>query len=104
MLDSSGAFGAGRAARPQPGEPDISALARVHGVACIERLVRILDGADAAAAVEAAKLLLDRGYGRLLQPLAFDTAGITVEVGVGAGEAEHPHRANGEDRTSWNAG
>jgi hypothetical protein len=96
MLDSSGAFGAGRSS----GEPDISTLARVHGVACIERLVQILDGADAAAAVAAARELLDRGYGRSLQPLAFDAAGITIEVDAG-GESKEPHRSNDESHTSW---
>jgi hypothetical protein len=99
MLDSSGAFGPGRSARPLPGEPDIGALARVHGVVCIERLVRILDGPDAAAAVEAARELLDRGYGRSLQPLAFDADGITVEVSTSA-EPDAPCRANGET-TAW---
>jgi hypothetical protein len=103
MLDSSGAFGPGRSARPLLGEPDISALARVHGVAAIERLVRILDGPDDAAAVAAARELLDRGYGRPLQPLAFDATGITIGVDAG-GEPEEPHRPNGESRTSWNAG
>jgi hypothetical protein len=101
MLDASGTFGPGRFARQPPGEPDIGALARVHGVACIERLVRILDGPDAAAAVEAARELLDRGYGRPPQPLAFDAPGITVEVNAGA-ESAAPHRSNGEGRASWN--
>jgi hypothetical protein len=99
MFDSSGVFGAGRSS----GEPDISALARVHGVACIERLVRILDGPDATAAVAAARELLDRGYGRALQLLAFDADGITIEVSAGA-EPEPLHRANGETGASWNAG
>jgi hypothetical protein len=63
MLDSSGSFGAGRSARPPSGEPDIGALARAHGVACIEVLVAALDGSDVGAAVEAAKTLLNLGYG-----------------------------------------
>jgi hypothetical protein len=63
MFDSSGSFGAGRSARPPLGEPDIRALARVHGVAAIERLVAALDGPDVAAAIEAAKVLLYLGYG-----------------------------------------
>jgi hypothetical protein len=103
MLDSSGAFGAGRSAGSPQGGPDISALARVHGVACIERLVRILDGPDATAAVAAACELLDRGYGRPLQPLAFDAGGITVEVDTGAEGQEAPRagRANGKGSTAW---
>jgi hypothetical protein len=81
--------------------PDIAALARVHGVAAIQRLVQVLDGTDAAASVEAAKLLLAYGHGLPPQPLAFDGTGITVEVNTGA-EAEQPHRANGET-TTWAA-
>jgi hypothetical protein len=63
MLDSSGSFGAGRSARPPSGERDISVLARMHAVACIEVLVAALDGSDVGAAVEAAKTLLALGYG-----------------------------------------
>ena len=91
MLDSSGAFGAGRSS----GEPDISALARVHGVACIERLVQILDGPDATAAVEAARLLLDRGFGRPLQQIAFGTDGVHVELNTSA-DADPHTRPDGE--------
>jgi hypothetical protein len=63
MLDSSGSFDAGRSARPPLGEPDIGALARRHGVACIEVLVAALNGPDALASIEAAKALLELGYG-----------------------------------------
>jgi hypothetical protein len=99
MLDSSGAVGAGRPTRPPRGDPDISALARVHGVACIERLVRILDGTDVRASVEAAKIILDRGYGAPSQPLVFDAKGVCVEVDT-SGESEEAgrYRMNGEAR------
>jgi len=103
MLDSSGAFGAGRSAGSPQDAPDISALARVHGVACIERLVRILDGADAAAAVEAARLLLAYGEGLPAQPLSIAAGGIHIELNAGAGP-EEPHRANGESANPWAAG
>jgi len=63
MFDFSGSFGAGRSARPPPGEPDIGALARRHALACIDRLAAALNGTDALAAVEAAKTLLNLGYG-----------------------------------------
>jgi hypothetical protein len=63
MLDSSGSFGAGRSARPPLSEPDAGALARLYGAACIEVLVAALYGTDVAAAVEAAKTLLNLGYG-----------------------------------------
>jgi hypothetical protein len=96
MLDSNGAYNAGRSAGSDVG-PDIGALARVQGIAAIKRLVEILDGKDAAAAVEAAKALLDRGYGAPLQRVAFDGEGICVEVGT-SGETAEPTvgRSNGE--------
>jgi hypothetical protein len=82
----------------------LTTLARQHTARCVSRLAEILNGDDQAAAVAAARELLDRGYGRPLQPLAFDTTtGITVEVTTGA-EAEQPHSANGEGHASWNAG
>jgi hypothetical protein len=70
----------------------------------ITRLAEILDGDDPAAAVAAARELLDRAYGRPPQSLAFDTTGIAVGVEVSTGaEAEGPHRANGQGHASWNA-
>jgi hypothetical protein len=63
MLDSSGSFGAGRSARPPLGEADIGALARRHAGACIEVLVAALHGTDVLASIEAAKTLLNLGYG-----------------------------------------
>lgn len=63
MLDRSGSFDAGRSARPSQGELDISALARLHGVTCVEILVAALRGTDVLASIEAAKALLYLGYG-----------------------------------------
>jgi hypothetical protein len=82
MLDSNGAFGTCPSPGPSKG-PDISSIARVHGVAAIKRLVEILDGTDVRASVKAAKIILDRGYGAPSQPLVFDTNGIAVEVSAG---------------------
>jgi hypothetical protein len=99
MFDSNGAFSTGPSAGPSAG-PDISAIARVHGVAAIKRLVEILDGTDVRASIEAARIILDRGYGAPSQPLVFDTNGIAVEVSAGD---ERP-RANGKDaggHTAW---
>jgi hypothetical protein len=73
----------------------LATLAQQHTSRCIARLATILDGPDATAAAEAARELLDRGYGKPLQPLAFDADGIAVEVNA-TGEAEaRRHRANG---------
>jgi hypothetical protein len=73
-------------------QPDI-ALARVHGVAAIERLVQILDGPDAAVSVRAAEVLLNRGFGLPVQQVVFDEGGIAISV----------EAANGEGRAKWGA-
>jgi hypothetical protein len=86
-----------------PAGPDIAALARVHGVAAIQRLVQVLDGPDAAASVEAARELLDRAYGRPPQSLSLDAGGIHIELDTAA-EAEQPYRTNGESAKPWAAG
>jgi hypothetical protein len=74
---------------------DISGLARQYGSACIERLAEILSGDDPAAAVEAAKALLDRAYGAPLQQFAFDGNGVTVEINANVPD-ESNQRSNGE--------
>jgi hypothetical protein len=81
---------------------DISGLARQYGAACIERLAEILRGDDPAAAVAAAKALLDRAYGAPLQQFAFDGTGITVEINAGEPD-ESSQRSNGESDGAWNA-
>jgi hypothetical protein len=95
MLNLSGVSDAGHSAGSSG--PDIGALARVHGVACIQRLVAALDGSDIGASVEAAKVLLAYGHGLPVQPLSFDADGICVEVGTN-GESAEPTvgRSNGE--------
>jgi hypothetical protein len=76
---------------------DIALLARVHAVACIEKLVKILDGPDAASAVLAARELLNRACARPLQPLVFDANGITVEVHAASENEEcETGQANGQ--------
>jgi hypothetical protein len=103
MLDSNGAFNARRPAAPPESGPDVGALARVHGVAAIKRLVEILEGGDVATSVEAAKVLLAYGYGQPVQPLVFDTGGVVVEINANGETGQH--RMNGESAgTSWNVG
>jgi hypothetical protein len=78
-------------------QADIALLARVHAVACIEKLVKILNGPDAASAVLAARELPNRACNRPLQPLAFDTNGIPVEVHTsGENEECETGQANGQ--------
>jgi hypothetical protein len=82
--------------------PDISAICRVHGIVAVERLVQILGGPDAAASVDAARVLLSYGYGLPVQPISIDADGIHIELDTSA-EASEPHRANGRDSTLWTA-
>jgi hypothetical protein len=77
-------------------------LARQHTAHALVRLVEVLDGDDPRAAVEAARELLNRGYGAALLPLAFDANGVSVEVNA-SGEDEPDvsrERVNGK---SWRA-
>ena len=54
-----------------PNHPtEIKSLARAHAKRAIERLAGIMDGSqDEQAVVRAATQLLDRGYGRAMQPV-----------------------------------
>jgi hypothetical protein len=76
----------------------VATLARQHTARALARLAEILDGPDTAAAVAAARELLDRAYGRPPQPLAFETDGISIQVSTGT---EPRHRANGESAKPW---
>jgi hypothetical protein len=53
---------------------DLRSLARGHTALCIRTLSGIVsnDGAPAAARVSAAGLLLERGWGKAVQPIAGD--------------------------------
>jgi hypothetical protein len=88
------------------GSPELLAtLARRYTARAIARLAEVLDGDDTQAAVDAARELLNRGYGAPSLAVAFDAAGVTVQVEAsgesGKSEASLNHRMNGK---SWNAG
>jgi hypothetical protein len=75
----------------------ITALARTHGTACVQRLAEILHSDDHGAAVAAAHELLARGYGAPKLPLELDADGVHVEVHA---DTEEPHRPSGKD-SAW---
>jgi hypothetical protein len=78
----------------------LSKLARQHTAHALVRLVEVLDGDDPHAAVEAARELLNRGYGAASLPIAFDANGVSVEVTAsGEVESDAPYeRVNGKAR------
>src|SRR5215204_2759649 len=49
---------------------DAVALAREHAPAAIKTLAKLLDHKDARVQIEAARLILERGYGRAIQPVS----------------------------------
>ena len=51
-------------------DPEIKALARQHGPAAIARLAALLECGNPRTEVAAAQALLDRGYGKAVQPIA----------------------------------
>jgi hypothetical protein len=79
---------------------DITVRARGYGRECVLRLAEIMRGNDPGAATEAAKVLLERGYGMSRMPLEIDASGVHVEVNA-APESEEMHRTNGESHTAW---
>lgn len=51
---------------------EVKRLAREHGPRAIERLAELMNGDDPRVSVSAAQALLDRGYGKPVQPLSGD--------------------------------
>jgi hypothetical protein len=80
----------------------VATVARQHTARCIDRLAEIPDGHDLSAAVRAAEVLLNRGFGLPVQQVVFDAGGIAISVAAGSGAEKPHHRTNGE-ATAWNA-
>jgi hypothetical protein len=79
---------------------DITVRARGYGRECVLRLAEIMRGNDPGAATEAAKVLLDRGFGKAPMPVEFDASGVHVEVNA-AEESGVPQQANGKSSDAW---
>jgi hypothetical protein len=84
-------FTNGRWAPCQSGNPggrpggvaEVRELARTHTAEAIERLVKELnDGDTSHACIAAANTLLDRGYGKPMQPIGGDPTGVPVQMTV----------------------
>ena len=66
----------GQSGNPPPADRsapiDIAALAREHGPKCVGVVVELLDDPDSRIRLAAATVLIERGYGKPVQPLAND--------------------------------
>jgi hypothetical protein len=65
--------------RPK-GAAEVPELAQGHGPEAMERLVTIMRGDNERAAIAAASLILDRGYGKATQPITGDGEGGPIVV------------------------
>lgn len=65
---------------PNHATVEIKELARKHGPAVIEGLVRLARDPSGAVAVAASRELLDRGYGKAPQPQTGEGGGGPVQV------------------------
>lgn len=98
MAKSSTSFAKGRKktggrvkGKPNKLTEDIKALAQQYGPAAIQTLVELMMDADyEPTRVAAAKELLDRGYGKSVQPVEGDTRlTIRYEVALAFGQPAH---------------
>jgi hypothetical protein len=93
--DASGKFIKGFSGNPQ-GQPviqkEIRELARTHGPEAIARLVFWMRSADSQSSIAAAKILLDRGFGKSVQPLSSPNGGALVNITVGSEPIRTPEQ------------
>jgi hypothetical protein len=70
------------------GRPTVAAevreLARQHGPEAIEKLVFWMRSSDPQSSITAAKILLDRGYGKAAQPITAPNGAPLVNINLGA--------------------
>jgi hypothetical protein len=76
----------------------LATLARQHTARCVAKLVEVMQGDDAMAAVEAARELLSRAYGQPTLRVEFGADGVTVELDTGTVDSQ---RMNGEINAAW---
>lgn len=63
---------------------EVRELARQYGPESVERLAYWMRSADPQSSIAAAKILLERGYGKAVQPIAAPNGGALVSINVGA--------------------
>jgi hypothetical protein len=63
---------------------DVRDAARQHGIEAIERLVYWMRSGDSQSSIAAAKILLDRGYGKALQVIGSPNGAPLVSIALGA--------------------
>jgi hypothetical protein len=87
--DTSGRFVKGTSGNP--GGPwkvaatlEIREAARTYGPESIERLAFWMRSADPQASIMAAKILLERGYGKAVQPISSPNGAPLVNINMGA--------------------
>jgi hypothetical protein len=93
VRDASGKFVKGSSGNPGGHHlvtHEIRELARQHGPAAIERLVHWMRSADPQASIMAAKILLDRGFGKPAQPITGPNGGALVNVNIGSEPVRTP--------------
>lgn len=71
--------------RPK-GEPEVRALARKYGPRAIIRLSEIAESENERAAVAAAQVLLDRGFGKATQGIELTMPNGALEISILASE------------------
>lgn len=69
----------GRSPRVGPNGETIAQLARAHTTEAVERLVRVMRGADDELALKAVQAILDRGWGKPKESVDLD-ANVTGNV------------------------
>lgn len=82
--------------------PDPGQLARKHTVACIKALARALTSPDVQAAVAAAEVLLNQGYGLPRQHLVLGLPRLSLYLHAPPPDDTESARTNGEAR-AWDA-
>jgi hypothetical protein len=90
-------------ARAKPVD-DIGRLCRKHARTAVAALVKQLASDDAQAAVEAARILIEHGFGAPMQHIALHApTTISVTCHTADPEAARGNGGDGKTRTAWDA-
>ena len=87
VRDARGMFVKGSTGNPG-GRPtaaiEVRELARAHGPECIDKLLEWMRHGDAQSSIAAAKILLDRGFGKAIQHVAGNGSTPAINLNFGA--------------------